>query len=100
VTLKRRADTPIEVPRIRNRARHDLCMARPGPSRGAGRPSKGDRHLITTRVPRAVYKRFEAEAIDLDLSNSEFVALILAERYGGPAVPAALDTDQAELLAS
>lgn len=75
-------------------------MARPGPSRGAGRPSKGDRHLITTRVPRAVYKRFEAEAIDLDLSNSEFVALILAERYGGPAVPAALDTDQAELLAS
>jgi len=51
-------------------------------------------------VPRAVYKRFEAEAIDLDLSNSEFVALILAERYGGTAIPLVPANRQDQLLAS
>lgn len=73
---------------------------RSGPGSSAGRPSKGDRHTITARVPREVYKRFEAEAIALDQSNSELVALILAERYGGAAVPVASESAQDELLAS
>ncbi len=73
---------------------------RAGSGPTAGRPSKGDRHAITARVPRAVYKRFEAEAIDLDLSNSEFVALILAERYGGAAIPLVPANRQDQLLAS
>lgn len=44
----------------------------------SGRPSKGDRDVFLTRVPRTVGNALRARAEELDLSYSECIADLLA----------------------
>lgn len=44
---------------------------------GAGRPSKGDRHAMMTRLPRPVADRVMRLAAQLDLSYSDTLALLV-----------------------
>ena len=45
-----------------------------------GRPSKGDRHVLTTRLPVADAEKLFAVADDLGQSASEFIANAVAEK--------------------
>lgn len=49
---------------------------------GPGRPSKGDRHLFATRLPRPVADSVQARSDELGLSYSEYIAWILANAHG------------------
>lgn len=51
-----------------------------------GRPSKGPRVTLLTRCPPEVANAARAEAERLDLSYSDLVANVLAERYGLPPI--------------
>lgn len=53
-------------------------MAKRRVNPGAGRPSKGERELFTTRVPKPVADLIRVRAEELDLSFSECVADLLA----------------------
>ena len=59
-----------------------LCVWFDGSMATVGRKSKGDRHLIASRVPRAIADQAFAEAGERGMSMSDFVAAVLAERYG------------------
>lgn len=58
-----------------------LCVWFDGAMATVGRKSKGDRHLIASRVPRAIADQAFAEAGERGMSMSDFVAAVLAERY-------------------
>lgn len=66
---------------------------------GPGRPSKGDRHVFISRVPRAAADRIMAEAEKLGLSYSEYIAYVLANAHDipTPLPPGRRDRDQKEL---
>lgn len=49
---------------------------------GSGRPSKGDRHLFGTRVPRLVADAVQENADKHGLSYSEYIAWVLANAHG------------------
>lgn len=55
-----------------------ICAMAKRAAPGAGRPSKGDRDVFMTRVPRAVGDAVRQRAEDLDLSFSECIADLLA----------------------
>jgi hypothetical protein len=65
------------------------------PSSG-GRPSKGNRRPLLTRPPAALADAVRAEAERLDLSYSDYVANVLAEKHGFPpvAIPPPMDEGQ------
>lgn len=63
-----------------------------------GRKSKGDRHLIASRVPRAIADRAFAEAGERGMSMSDFVAAVLAERYERTDLIAMAEPTQEERL--
>lgn len=52
-----------------------------GVARG-GRPSKGERRALMSRVPVEVADRVLREAEELDVSCSELIAHLLGARYG------------------
>jgi hypothetical protein len=64
-----------------------------------GRPSKGDRELFVTRVPKPVALVIRERAEELDLSYSEYLAGLLATALEmpehAPSMPK--DRDQEEL---
>jgi hypothetical protein len=64
-----------------------------------GRPSKGDRELFVTRVPKPVALVIRERAEELDLSYSEYLAGLLATALEMPqhAPSAPKDRDQEEL---
>lgn len=64
-----------------------------------GRPNKGPRELFSTRVSPELASKFRAEAEHLDLSYSDLLANVLAERYGLPPVIDAQVVDQMRLTA-
>ncbi|WP_024476397.1 hypothetical protein [Arthrobacter sp. CAL618] len=45
-----------------------------------GRPSKGDRHVLTTRIPTAEAEKLFAVADALGTSASSFIAEVMAEK--------------------
>ncbi|MGP5220668.1 hypothetical protein ACTXMB_15140 [Arthrobacter rhombi] len=49
-------------------------------SSGTGRPSKGDRHVFTTRVPVHDAEKLFAVADSLGKSASEFIAETMSEK--------------------
>lgn len=51
---------------------------------GAGRPSKGDRHLLATRPPRLVADLIIERANQAGASYSEYIAAVLADHVGHP----------------
>lgn len=66
---------------------------------GPGRPSKGARLPFTVRVPAALAEAVRAEADDLEMSYSDHIANVLAEKYGHPQVARPHDQDQMRLTA-
>lgn len=56
-------------------------MARRQRGRG-GRPSKGERDLLVSRVPRQIAEEIRKQADDLDITLSEYIAGVLAEAHG------------------
>ncbi len=67
-----------------NRSASVLGMGRGRP--GAGRPSRGDRWLVCTRLPADLADLFRAEADRLDLTYNDLLANLAAEHYGRPPV--------------
>lgn len=47
-----------------------------------GRPSKGDRTVLYSRVPTSVVDRIKAEAVRRGLPYADVVAEILCDHYG------------------
>lgn len=45
-------------------------------------PHRGDRHLVASRLPRKVADAVQAEAKRRGLSNSEYIAQVLATAHG------------------
>lgn len=45
-----------------------------------GRPSKGDRHVLTTRIPTAQAEKLFAVADAQGISASSFIAEVMAEK--------------------
>lgn len=66
---------------------------------GSGRRSKGPRDVFTTRIPTPLADKLRADAQRQDLSYSDFLANVVAEKYGHDLVAAAKDTDQMKLTA-
>jgi hypothetical protein len=64
-----------------------------------GRPSKGDRRVLYSRVPREIADRVEADADRLQLGLSDIVANALAHYYGMPPVAAPRTEQQMQLTA-
>lgn len=64
-----------------------------------GRPSKGDRKVMYSRVPRPIAELVEAEAERLDLAYSDVIANALAVYYGLPLVAPPKDENQMKLSA-
>jgi hypothetical protein len=66
---------------------------------GAGRPSKGQRKVMATRVPLEIAELVTAEAERLDLAFSDVIANALAEHFGLPPVTSPAGEDQMKLIA-
>ena len=66
---------------------------------GSGRRSKGRRDIFTTRIPTPLAGQLRADAERLDLSYSDFIANVVAEKYGQPPVAEPRDEDQMKLTA-
>ncbi len=64
-----------------------------------GRPSKGARIAMISRVAPAVAEAVRNEAERLDLSYNDLIANILADRYGLPPVSKPAESDQMKLTA-
>ncbi|OUM44677.1 hypothetical protein [Arthrobacter sedimenti] len=57
-------------------------------NRSVGRPSKGDRHVVTARIPTAEAEKLFAIAEALGTSASSFIAEVMSEKL------ASIDLDQ------
>jgi len=68
-------------------------------SQGGGRPSKGERVRMLSRVPTPVAEAVRAEAERLNLGWSDVIANALADRYGLPQVAVPETNDQMRLTA-
>lgn len=66
---------------------------------GPGRPSKGDRKLLTTRPPRALADVICGEADRLGLTWSDYIANVLAQAHGFPPIATPKDEEQMRLTA-
>ncbi len=66
---------------------------------GAGRPSKGDRVIMTTRLPKPLADAVRQRAEEDDLSFSEVVANAVAASFGRPPVAMPEPGDQMRLTA-
>jgi len=66
---------------------------------GSGRRSKGPRDVFTTRIPTPLADQLRADAERQDLSYSDFLANVVAEKYGHPPVAPAKQDDQMRLTA-
>ena len=64
-----------------------------------GRPSKGDRKVMYSRVPRVIAEKVEAEAERLDLAYSDVIANALARYFGLPPVATPPADNQMKLTA-
>lgn len=67
--------------------------------RGRDRRYKGDRVPLLTRVPRPVADRVREEAKVLNVSYTDFIATLLAQRYGLSPVAERPDQEQFPLTA-
>lgn len=72
-----------DVPRNCYALRQHVAMPKRQAASG-GRPSKGVRVFVATRCSPEIATAVRAEAERLDLSYSELVANVLADRYGLP----------------
>ena len=68
-------------------------MAR-GPRSRGGRPDKGDRRQLASRMPVAVADAIEARADALGMYVSDYVAAVLAAHVGLPAADLTLPSEQ------
>lgn len=59
---------------------HFMAKHKPGP----GRPSRGKRHPFFTRIPEELASEVIEEADARDMSYSEYIALVVAEKHGRP----------------
>lgn len=61
-----------------------------------GRPHKGDRELFSTRLPQELAVLLRAEAEELDLTYSDYLGNLVAERFGREplAHPAAVSAER------
>lgn len=66
---------------------------------GSGRKSKGPRDVFTTRIPTPLADKLRDDAQRHDLSYSDFLANVVAEKYGHAPVAVAKDTEQMKLTA-
>ncbi len=73
-------------------------MAGPRGQTSVGRPSKGDRWLVSTRLPVAMAEEFRHLAEVQDLSYSELLANIVAEHLGHAKITQPRDTSAEERL--
>jgi len=71
-----------------------MAERRPGP----GRPSKGERWPVHTRLPQHVADLFKAEADRRDVAYSELLASLAAAHYGVPLKPTGREDDEGLLL--
>lgn len=60
----------------------------PQRNRSVGRPSKGDRHVVTARIPTAEAEKLFAIAEALGTSASSFIAEVMSEKL------ASMDLDE------
>jgi len=68
-------------------------------SQGGGRPSKGERVRVMSRVAPGVAEALRSEAERLDLSYSDVIANALAAHYGHPPLVTPSEDDQMKLTA-
>ena len=66
---------------------------------GSGRKSKGPRDVFTTRLPTALGDLVRADAERVDLSYSDYMANLVAEKYGFPLVAEPKNEDHMKLSA-
>jgi hypothetical protein len=62
-----------------------------------GRPSKGDRTVIYSRVPTSVVERLKADAARRGVARADVVAEILCAHYGEVYEPTQTNSDQEAL---
>ena len=101
-----RREAPLMLPATRPARMSDFrcgrcnsaLMKRAG-TLGAGRPSKGDRVIMTTRLPKPLADAVRQRAEEDDLSFSEVVANAVAASFGQPPVAVPGPSDQMRLTA-
>ena len=79
--------------------RCDSALMKRAGTLGAGRPSKGDRVIMTTRLPKPLADAVRQRAEEDDLSFSEVVANAVAASFGQPPVAVPGPSDQMRLTA-
>jgi len=70
-------------------------MARKKRRHGGGQPHKGDRRLLATRLPRPLADEIEERSDVLDMSLSDYLAMVLTEHLATTDRP---DPGQTELV--
>jgi len=78
-TVRPTADTPGKIRDICYHVVDALVMARQ--RNAGGRPHKGDRKLFSTRLPQDLAELMSAEADELDLTYSDYLANLVAEHF-------------------
>ena len=64
-----------------------------------GRPSKGERDLLSTRLPVALAEAVRDEAERQGLSYSDYIGNLIAAKHGHPPLTQAADKNQMKLTA-
>jgi hypothetical protein len=96
MSMQNLADTPTSWQVAATRVRLGVGMARK-PS--GGRPNKGDRDLISTRLARPLGNVVRARADEAGLTINDYVATALAHLHGMPEfAPAPSATTEQEVL--
>ena len=75
--INRDTPKPLVLKSFQKSRIHRMTIQRRG---SGGRPSKGDRHVLTTRIPTAEAEKLFAVADALGTSASSFIAEVMAEK--------------------
>ena len=81
------------------RHRHAVAMTARTAMTGGGRPHKGDRWLVSTRLPRELADELRSQAEREDLAFSDVLVNAVAAYYGKPAVVEPRVNQQDRLIA-
>lgn len=99
LTLRIATDTPGELPGFCLRHRDAVAMTARIATTGGGRPHKGDRWLVSTRLPRELADELRGQAEREDLAYSDVLVNAVAAYYGKPAVIEPRASQQDRLIA-
>ncbi len=92
-------DTPGELPGFCLRQRDAVAMTARVATTGGGRPHKGDRWLVSTRLPRELADELRGQAEREDVAYSDVLVNAVAAYYGKPAIIEPRASQQDRLIA-